>query len=138
MKVYRVKCEKLSGTDYREVYHKAYSLYKPLKARTKRRPHIRSAYFMKDKIFLGLFWQHIDDKTNFRDKIRRLKFFPCALELIRNSKFEPTSKQNPNNPSEILHRLGGLTKDSELFFVQIKEDKKSGQKWFLSVFPEET
>lgn len=50
---------------------------------------------------------------------------------------EPTSKQNPNKPAEILHRFAGLTKDKEIFFVQIKEDKKTDQRHLLSVFPEE-
>ena len=95
-----------------------------------------SLYFKKGKVFLGLFWEHLNQK-NWRDRLRRLKFFPCAVDLIRNSKFEPSSKQNPNNPSELLHRFTGVSKDGELFYAQIKEDKKSDQKWFLSVFPDE-
>jgi hypothetical protein len=55
--------------------------------------------------------------------------------LIKNSKFEPITKENPNKPSEILHRFAGVTKDNDLFFVHIKEDKRSGQKWLMSVFP---
>jgi len=67
--------------------------------------------------------------------MRRLKFLPCAIELIRHSVFEPTSKENPNKSSEILHRFMGMTSEKEVFFVQIKEDKRSGKKWFISVFP---
>jgi len=53
-----------------------------------------------------------------------------------NSNFEPVSKENPNNPSEILHRFAGITKENELFFVQIKEDKKTGKKRFMSAYPD--
>jgi hypothetical protein len=42
---------------------------------------------------------------------------------------------NPNKRSEILHRFSGTTTHGEIFFVQIKEDLKKGQKHFISVFP---
>lgn len=136
MKVYQTKIKKLTGTDFKEIHSKALSIYKEIKSKTRRKPYVRSAYFNKEKVFLDYFWQHIWQK-NWRDRTRRLKFYPCALDLIRNSRIEPISKQNPNKPIEILHRFGGITKDKELFFVQIKEDKKTDQKFFLSVFPEE-
>lgn len=136
MQTYQTRTNKLTGTDYHEVYKKAESIYRPIKNRTKRRPYVKSKYFTKDKIFLGPFWQHLHLK-NWRDRTRRLKFFPCAVELIRHTTFEPISKENPNNSSEILHRFGGITPDSELFFVQIKEDKRTGHKYLISVFPEE-
>jgi len=137
MKVYRVKAAKLSGTDFREVYKKANAFYAPIKKRTKRRAYVKSAYFAKDKIFLELFWQHLFDKSNWRDRVRRLKYLPCAIELIQNTRFDPISKESPNKPSEILHRFAGVTKNNELFFVQIKESKRNGQKWLVSVFPED-
>jgi len=95
---------------------------------------VRSAYFGNNKIFLGLFWAHLDQK-NWNDRFRRLKYFPCAIDLIKYSTFAPSSKQNPNKSTEILHRFNGLTNRNEPFVVQIKEDKSSDQKWFLSVFP---
>lgn len=67
--------------------------------------------------------------------MRRLKYFPCAIELIQKSRFEPESKENPNKRTEILHRFTGVTKENDIFFVQIKEDKRTGQKWLISVFP---
>ncbi len=133
--VYKSKIVKIAGTDFHEVYGEAFDFYKLEKRKTKRRPYLRSAYFDKEKVFLDLFWIHIGEKQNFRDKIRRMKFFPCAIDLIKNSKFPPTSKENPNKRSEILHRFKGKSRDSDLFFVQIKENKKSGQKWLISVFP---
>jgi len=135
MKFYQIKAGKLTGTGYREVHQKAFNIYKGLKRKTKRRPYIRSTYFNKDKVFLETFWSHLYEKENFKDKIRRMKYFPCAVELIQKSWVDPTSKENPNKRTEILHRFAGATKDQEIFFVQIKEDKKTGQKWLMSVFP---
>lgn len=136
MKAYQSKFKKLSGTDYGEIYSRALAIFKQIKSRTKRKPYIRSVYFNKEKIFLDYFWQHLQQK-NWRDRDRRLKYYPCAIDLIRNSRLEPTSKQNPNKPKEILHRFAGLTKDKEVFYVQIKEDKKTDKKYFMSVFPPE-
>lgn len=136
MKVYQTKVKRLSGTDYREIHSRALNIYRQIKAKTKRRPYIRSAYFKKDKVFLDYFWQHLWQK-NWRDRVRRLKYYPCALDLIKNSRVEPISKQNPNKPTEILHRFAGFTKNKELFFVQIKEDKKTDQKSLMSIFPPE-
>ncbi len=136
MKIYQVSTKKISGTKYAEVYPKAYALFKELRRKTKRRPNLRSAYFKKDKIFLDYFWEHLHQK-NSRDRTRRLKLYACALELIKNSKNEPTTKENPNKKSEVLHRFAGMTPERELFFVQINEDKKTGQKFLLSVFPSE-
>jgi hypothetical protein len=137
MKAYRTKAVKLTGTNFHEVNQKASGLYKQIQKKTKRRPYVRSAYFKKSKIFLKLFWNHLFEKKNWRDRARRLKYFPCAIELIRHSKYEPISKENPNKSTEILHRFAGITKDNDIFYVQIKESKKSGEKWLMSVFPEE-
>jgi hypothetical protein len=57
--------------------------------------------------------------------------------VIKNSRNHPTSEENPHKKGEILHRFAGLTKDKELFYVQIKEDKRSGKKYFMSCFPQE-
>ncbi|MFA6270349.1 MAG: hypothetical protein WC657_04020 [Candidatus Paceibacterota bacterium] len=135
MKIYQSKIRKLSGSDYREVYSQARTIYKEISSKTKRKPYIRSVYFNKDKIFLHYYWEHLWTK-NWRDRVRRLKYYSCAIDLIKNSRVDPVSKENPNKKLEILHRFAGITKDKELFFVQIKEDKRSGEKYFTSVFPE--
>lgn len=135
MGFYQTKTKRLSGTDYHEVHSQAFNLYKEIKRKTKRRPYVRSAYFNKSKIFLETYWHHLYEKENFKDKVRRMKYFPGAIELIQKSKVEPSSKENPNKQREILHRFTGATKDKEIFFVQIREDKKTGQKWLMSVFP---
>lgn len=135
MKVYRTKSKKYSGSDFTEVHQKAFNLYSQIKKKSKRRPYLRSAYFNKDKIFIDLFWHHLFEKENWRDRVRRMKYFSCATELIKSSHFEPKSKENPNKSSEILHRFYGTTAEDELFCVQIKEDKKKDQKFLISVFP---
>ena len=135
MKSFQTKSKKLTGSSFAEVNKQASDIYKIIKKKTKRRLYVRSAYFKKDKIFIEMFWSHLFDKQNWRDRTRRLKYFPCAIELIKNTRFEPESKENPNKRTEILHRFAGITKDNDLFFVQIKENKKNGQKSLISVFP---
>lgn len=133
--VYKTSKNKITGSDFHEVHEKAYGLYLQIKRKTKRRTYIRSKYFNKSKIFLDLFWHHLFRKENWRDRVRRMKFFPCAIDLIKNSNFQPISKENPNRRSEILHRFYGITKDGELFCIHIKENKKKDQKFLISVFP---
>lgn len=124
---------------YGDISPAAFHLYNQIKKRSKRRLYVRSAYFKKEKIFLELFWKHLTDKKNFKDKTRRVKYFACAIELIENSRFAPISKKNPNNSSEMLYRFYGVTADNELFCVQIKEnikkDKTKKQKFLISTFP---
>lgn len=135
MKIYRTKNKKLTGTEFKEVHKKAFGIYDEIRRRTKRRPYIRSAYFKKQKVFLAIFWQHLYVKKHYMDQVRRMKFFPCGIELIRFTKYEPQSKENPNKRSEILHRFAGITSDDDLFFVQIKENKRTGEKFLISIFP---
>jgi len=138
MQAYKTKTKKFSGTDFKEVHENAYGLYTKIKKRSKRRTYIRSAFFNKDKIFLDLFWHHLFEKNNWRDRVRRMKYFGCAVELIQNSRFKPAIKINPNKHTEILFRFYGVTPDRDLFCVQIKEETNKKQKFLISVFPTET
>lgn len=135
VKAYLTKVEKIKGTKYSEVSKKALKIYSTIQKRSKRKPYIRSSYFKKDKVFLSLFWVHIRDKFSVKDKIRRLKYFPCAIELIRHNCYRPTSKEDVHKKSIILHRFTGITPSKEIFFVQVKENKRTGQKNLISVFP---
>ena len=137
MKIYRTRCSKLTGTSYREVNKKAQAIYREIKSKTKRRPYVRSEYFNKEKIFLDLFWQHLWEKENLYDKLRRLKYFPCAIELIQKTRFDPELRKDPENRKVLLYRFAGSTRDNEPFFVQIKEDLKTKKKFFISAFPEQ-
>ena len=136
MKIYQTKAKKLGGTDFKEVHKKAFGIYQQIKRKSKRTPYLRSAYFKNKKIFLTLFWQHLWEKEKWQDRMRRLKYYAAALELIQKSKFVPKSKANPNKPGETLHRFTGKTNDHDLFHVQIKENKNSRRKDLISIFPE--
>ena len=96
---------------------------------------MRSVYFKKSKIFLGLFWTHLYEKKTWVDRKRRVMFFPCAIEVIQNSKIHPESTEDPNNKSFMLHRFFGITPEQEMFCVQIKEDKRTNEKFLISIFP---
>lgn len=132
--IYQTRVKKFSGTDDKEVYVKARSFYLVLTKKTRRRPYVRSAYFGKEKIFIDTFWQHMHQK-NRRDRNRRMRYLPCAIELIQNSRYSPITVQNPNRYQELLHRFVGMTSNHELFYVQIKEHKRNKQKSLMSIFP---
>lgn len=136
MNIYQSKCSKFAGTSYGEIERKARKLHNAIEKRTKRNGYVRSVYFKKDKIFVALFWSHLNQKTR-RDRKRRLKYYECAIDLLRNSPYEPETRDNPNGKNELVHRFSGRTKDGELFYVQVKEDKRSDNKHFISVFPSE-
>lgn len=135
MKFYKTRAEKLTGSGLEEIYKKAFRIYRLIRARSKRRPYIRSNYFQKQKIFLPIFWSHIHQK-HASERLRRLPFFSCAIDLLIHSRVEPQTKVNAEKTSELLHRFGGTTKHGEIFYVQVKEDRATGEKWLLSVFPE--
>ena len=115
---YQTKINKLPGTNYSEVKGRAYLIFKQIKSKTKRKPYLRSVYFNKQKVFFDYFWNHLGQKKSVKEKTLRLKCLPCAIDLIKNSKIKPSSKENPNNTEEFLHRFYGQTKNKEKFAVQ--------------------
>ncbi len=129
-----VKSNKLSGNTFKEVESKALLTFKEIKAKTKRTPYIRSKYYKNEKIFLNIFWSHLYQKHE-KDRIRRLKFFNCAIELIQSTSKKPTTKPNPNKKNELLHRFGGKTKENQLFLIQIKENRSTKRKDLISIIP---
>ncbi len=134
MKVHQVKATVFSGSDYQEVYPPARRLYNKIKGQTKRQPYVRSAYFRKDKVFIELFWVHLNQK-NRKERNARLKFYGCGIELLRATRLEPTTKINPNKQTELLHRFAGITPGKELFYVQVKENRQTRRKDLMSIFP---
>jgi len=125
---------KLGGTrSYRDSIKKANVFFKPIAKRTKRQPYVRSAYFNKQKIFFNYFWRHLFDYSH-KIRIERLQYLPAAIELIQKSRNNPETKENINRKGEMLHRFYGFTKEKEPFCVQIKENKRTGAKFFMSVF----
>lgn len=137
---YQTKSNKLAGTSFGEIKKNALIIYNRIVKKTKRKPYIRSNYFRqnkkKQKIFFDYFWEHLFQK-NDRERAKRLKYFRAAIEVIEKSRNHPISQDNPHKKGEILHRFGGLTKDRELFYIQIKEDKRSGKRYLMSCFPAE-
>ena len=133
---YQTKAKKISGTSYGEVFHDALVVLDEIKKKTKRRPYVRSAYFKKEKIFLDYFREHLFQKRP-NERMKRLRFFKAAVELVKYSRNEPVAKPNPNKNNEVVYRFAGLTTEKEIFYVQIKEDKKRKRKYFMSCFPPE-
>src|SRR3990167_9502755 len=131
---YQTKASRLSGTSLSEVMRGAHVIYNAIERKTKRRPYIRSTYFKKEKIFFDFFWEHLGHKSP-RERLERLKYFYATIELIECSHQAPISKINPNKKSEVLHRFAGLTREKELFFLQIKENARTHHKYFMSCFP---
>ena len=126
------KSKLIPGHRYSDVYKLARRIYKAIESRTKRRPHIRSAYFSKEKIFLDNFWPHLN-QTNPNDRKRRLRFLECAIEFIENSKGKPILETKDKLKKELLYRFIGKVGE-QYFAVQIKEDVKRKQKFLMSVF----
>ena len=136
MIAYFTKIKKLPGSNYAEIKKSALFLFKAIEKKTKRRAYIRSMYFNKQKVFFDYFWKHLLQK-NHKERVRRLKFFAAAIELIKNSRNHPITTENPHKSGELLHRFAGITKEGELFYIQIKENRRSGNKYFMSCFPQE-
>jgi hypothetical protein len=104
MKLHAVKTSAFPGTDYSELYPPARRPYNQIKAQTKRQSYVRSAYFKKNKVFIELAWVHLNQK-NRKERNSRLKFYGAGIELLRNTKHQPITKQNPNRANELLHRF---------------------------------
>ena len=122
VEIYRTKSLRTPGAHYVDVHRIAFSFYKKIKSKTKRRPYVRSKLFKNEKIFLELFWIHLYDK-NPKDRFRRLQFFEAALELIKYSNLKPSSIRITDK-NTTWYRFPGVTSAGEIFHVQIKEDKK--------------
>ena len=133
--VYKTRAKKIKGSKYRDVAHSVRLSYKEIANRTKRDAYVRSAYFKKDKIFLKLFWTHLHEHPMYGQK-RRLQFFDCAIDLLRHSTNPPETLPNPNGRNELVHRFAGITETGERFYVQVKQELRSGKKYFMSVFPD--
>jgi hypothetical protein len=72
-------------------------------------------------------------QKRINERTKRLKLYSAALDLIQNTRLRPTSKPNPNDKGETLHRFYGRSGDGVDFYVHIKEDNKSGNKRFMSI-----
>ena len=135
MKTYRSKYNQIKGSSHVQVMREARYEYHKIQKRTPRRQaYVRSAYFKKDKVFINQFWDHLRQKSP-GDQVRRLKLYLCAIDLIRNSKVSPDTIYTYLDMNTALHRFHGIANDGKRFEVQVKEDKRTNRKDFMSVFP---
>jgi hypothetical protein len=124
--IYQCKNGKLPGSSFDEILPLAREVYRGIAKKTKRTPYVRSAYFDGEKIFLNVFWAHMNQK-NRRDRARRLKFYECAIELIKNSRIKPEIKKKVGDGENSYYRFIGEASDGGVFYVQVKQDKKGGK-----------
>lgn len=133
MKAYQTKASTISLKRYGDIKKETFRRFNLIKKRTKRKPYIRSAYFNKQKIFFDYFWSHIFQKSP-KERVKRLQYFSAAIDLLKNSKNDPVSQDNPHKSNETLHRFLCATKEKNLFCVQVEENKRTGNKYFMSCF----
>lgn len=124
----------LNGTRLTDILPQARNVFRVLEKRTKRKPYVRSEYFNKNKIFFDYFWSDLKKKIP-SERARRLKLLSCALEVLRYSRQEPLTIDDATEPHILRHRFAGKTPEGDLFYVQVKQNKRTGAKQFLSVFP---
>ncbi len=133
MQYWKVNSPEIRGSKYGPVIKEAMRIYHVLEKKSKRRAYIKTKAFNKRKVFLKTFWDHIFQK-NPRDRLRRLRYFACAIELLKESTYKPELKLGKGTEKELWYRLYGETRNKEKFIVQIKETSNK-QLYLLSVFP---
>lgn len=131
---YQCKAKCLTGHRYTDIMPLARVLFRELKRKTKRRPYVRSAYFEKDKIFFDFFWHHLNTMLP-SERAKRLRFFPCALELLQKSRNNPITFIDVQRPDVIKHMFQGKTADGYCFAVVIQQERKTGKKQLLTLYP---
>jgi hypothetical protein len=86
---YKSRYASLSGSHSRELYQKAHAAQRALMKSSRRKAYVRSKFFKLQKVFLDTFWIHLSQK-NSGERRRRIAFFVCALDLIKNTTNQPT------------------------------------------------
>jgi hypothetical protein len=69
------------------------------------------------------------------ERARRLKYYSCAIELISETRSAPETTIKNHIKHINYHRFEGVSRNGVIFFVQVKENTKTGRKDFMSVFP---
>lgn len=133
MTIFHSKHDLLPGSSYDEVVKHARKEFNTIRKLTKRQPYVRSKYFRGDKIFVTIFWDHLMQKYR-KDRMKRLKFYKGAIDLLRNSTATPDTVFSESDKDTMLHRFYGKTREGIEFCVQVKEDKRTHRKDFMSVF----
>lgn len=133
MNTYKSKASLLHGSSYDEILKDARKEHKKIEKLTKRQPYVRSTYFNKDKIFISIFWTHLMQKHR-KEQMKRLMLYNAAIDLMRNTRLDPETISKKDSPGVLLHRFYGITKEGVEFCVQVKQDKRTNRKDFMSVF----
>ncbi|MDR1300095.1 MAG: hypothetical protein LBK50_00075 [Candidatus Nomurabacteria bacterium] len=128
VKYFQSKQSKLYSTVYLRVYNQAKSYYESLIQNPRRKPFVRSKYFNR-KVFIDEFWSQVR-RYNLADRRRRLAFYLCAIDLIKNSRYEPTIKYESGKK---LYEFYGIAKNSEKFAVHFRKSRE--HVCFVSCFP---
>lgn len=135
MATYKSRYELLPGSSYEELIKQARQVYHGLQKSTPRRvPYIRSKYFNKEKVFINVFWEHLNQKSR-KERVARLKYYKCALDLLSHGGNSPNTIIPNTEKQAVLYRFYGFTKSSQCFCVQVKENSRNKRKDFLSVYP---
>lgn len=132
--IYQCQIGKIKGSSYEDVNKRAQMIFSLIQSGGKRKAYLKSPYFKHEKVFFDYFWEHIRQKP-IKERIRRLKFFAAAIDLIGNCNNKPEITNNPSKKREILYRFKAVNRDKEIFYVQIKKNIKTNSKQFMSVFP---
>jgi hypothetical protein len=131
--IYSSRYGLLPGSSYDEVVAAARKEFNTIRKITKRQPYVRSKYFRGDKIFMTIFWDHLMQKHP-KERRKRLKFYMAAIDLLRHTTQHPETSIETTQQQVFLHRFYGSTSEGVEFCVQVKVDKRSGRKDFMSVF----
>lgn len=127
--------KKRTATSHKEVYSSARNEYHRIERRNSRRmPYVRSAYFKKEKVFINIFWEHVKQK-NYGEQAERLKYYNPAIDLIVNAGQRDLVASHQIEVNVLLYRFEGKTQDGYIYFVQLKQNLRTGRKDFMSVFP---
>lgn len=127
---YQSKYDRIRGSSDKEIFYEARRVFN-FYQRKRRLPYVRSKYFDKQKVFLSMFWKHLNDKSP-PDRRRRIVYLRAAIDVMINSRIEPESFIVN---SIVYYRFYGETKGGEKFVSQIMKDKKANR-YFMSCFPE--
>jgi hypothetical protein len=132
---FQSRYETLRGANDKEVFYEARQVFR--KYDNKRRlPYVRSKYFNGQKVFLNMFYRHLNEKSAAEHR-RRIIFVRCAIDLIKNSMVPPVppGKNATFDGRKDEHfRFQGMTKSGVKFAVQIACNKKNNH-YFMSCFP---
>jgi hypothetical protein len=135
MATYKSKYSKIKSSSHSVLLKETRKQFHTIQKKNPRRvPYVRSAYFTKDKIFISLFWAHLQQKRA-GDQVRRLQLYTCAIDLIRNSNNTPETIFTYTDKDHALHRFEGVSSEGTKFYVQIRENKRTNRKDFMSCFP---